>query len=652
MHLPLSVSFSVRLAANLAWLVCVHISCLPLHSSAESSSAAPCGRASVEAATTALASVSSQEASTRVLEKNENLCEDGGGALALLHRRAAKVMNVSTTNRSKTSSTNSSTASHAGPVAKKNKSHALQPHSRVHFDGPTCIGIAKIPCALWSHSRHHGNGITHKRARDFLLDLGVTHSVDKSKASLAGRSVVNGLTVVLVVCLLMLIVIAVVFYASERTEVVAAPKSSRTPEKLNSSSARANKLDIPPEDSKDGHNKRMALVELINIFVGAGVLQLPFALYFAGWVGIIVLLLITAIMAFTASLVIESMRALETDPLLDPSGLKDYQVLGRAAFGGYGEAFVVTMFNIELFSYLSYFLVLGADNIPPLIGCSLNTAMLVSALVGLLTCCVPTRALAPISAIGFWMIIGVVIALIMSGVALPEHVNADDRASMGSMHGILTLTGITCVSFAGHPMLPSMYARCNQDAKDAYLKLVWVGLFISGIIYASFAALGFHFYGSFVEDSIMLNIGLALDGSVLPHFGIVKNVVLIAVWVKILAVYPFIVESIMVAFRASFQRLSGLIVSAESIRLALCLMALALALVAGQVLTAFAALVGCLMVMVTNVIFPALFYLRLCGDDKGKAKLALAACALVFGVAFGTYGTHNAIASMASGGDV
>eukprot|EP00404_Azadinium_spinosum_P033181 CAMPEP_0180569942 /NCGR_PEP_ID=MMETSP1037_2-20121125/7943_1 /TAXON_ID=632150 /ORGANISM="Azadinium spinosum, Strain 3D9" /LENGTH=170 /DNA_ID=CAMNT_0022587203 /DNA_START=76 /DNA_END=589 /DNA_ORIENTATION=- len=167
--------------------------------------------------------------------------------------------------------------------------------------------------------------------------------------------------------------------------------------------------------------------------------------------------------------------------------------------------------------------------------------------------------------------------------------------------------------------------------KDAYLKLLWAGMFITGIIYASFAALGFYFYGSSVEESVALNIGLALDGSALPHLGVVKNAVLIAIWVKLIAVYPFISESVMVAFRASFHRFSGLRLPAESITIAMSVLLL--------------------LTMITNVIFPTLFYMRFCGVANGKTKFVLAACALFFGIGVGAYGTQNAVASMLSGGD-
>eukprot|EP01138_Halocafeteria_seosinensis_P000105 gb/GECG01000107.1/.p1 GENE.gb/GECG01000107.1/~~gb/GECG01000107.1/.p1 ORF type:complete len:319 (+),score=15.51 gb/GECG01000107.1/:1-957(+) len=196
-----------------------------------------------------------------------------------------------------------------------------------------------------------------------------------------------------------------------------------------------------------------SLFNSINMLLGIGVLAYPRALMRTGWFGLVILLFLTVSTRYTAGIL---KTAIEVHP--DCHSFSD---LGRRSYGKAGTVFITTVFFLELLlgSCTAYLIVL-ADNLNSLYPSVSSTYW---ALVGT-AAILPTTFLKDLSKIAYLSYVGVLSAIVLSGVIM--YVGFADNGSSGSFNDVQSgeaicpshifwSTGVFAVGFSGHPVSSS-----------------------------------------------------------------------------------------------------------------------------------------------------------------------------------------------------
>ncbi|CAE8712269.1 unnamed protein product, partial [Polarella glacialis] len=95
-------------------------------------------------------------------------------------------------------------------------------------------------------------------------------------------------------------------------------------------------------------------IPTFSLYVGAGILQLPYAFSLGGWMVVISLKVITVIMAFTAQLMLDCVSLVEDTA--SHSSTPDFRMVAGAAFGATGEFLVSGLVILEVGVMITYFM--------------------------------------------------------------------------------------------------------------------------------------------------------------------------------------------------------------------------------------------------------------------------------------------------------
>lgn len=284
-----------------------------------------------------------------------------------------------------------------------------------------------------------------------------------------------------------------------------------------------------------------------------------------------------------------------------------------------------------------------------LVGCEISTAVMASGCICVCLNVLPSRVFTTIESVGVLGLLVLFISVLVSGLSLPEELPPQQRPISGSLAANLALLGIMSMCTAGHPVLPSMYGNCGQVAQQQYTSVLWNGIAISSGLCSLLGALGYYYYGSHTEDSIILNIGAAVDGAALPGLRGLELAVLVTMSTKLFSSFPFFIQAMTEpVMTMTLKEQSEGSLAPGFISFTITVLATVLAVSGRNQLPSLSAVSGCMLTTVTNVIFPCLCYASLVGQQKGKVKLYFALFALLAGLVLGILGTVNAVQSLSS----
>jgi hypothetical protein len=153
----------------------------------------------------------------------------------------------------------------------------------------------------------------------------------------------------------------------------------------------------------------------------------------------------------------------------------------------------------------------------------------------------------------------------------------------------------------------------------------------------------------YAKDSVLLNVGYALDGSELPHQGTLRRAVVIWTMVKLLVGAPFFVEPVCDVAQQAICRKCSAGVPIYLLRAIVMGMAFAVAVFARDQLSALCELSGCLIATGSNIIIPLLCYAGMkVGNGMSCWLRCLIMCVLTLTIFIGSYGTVSAARSLMS----
>lgn len=247
----------------------------------------------------------------------------------------------------------------------------------------------------------------------------------------------------------------------------------------------------------------MTVFNSINVLIGVGILALPLAIRYAGWVlGLSFLILAALVTAYTAKLLA---KCLDTNP-----ASTTYGDIAFLALGSWGRALIETIFIMELTAANVALVILFADSLNSLIPAVSVLYWKVILCVGLVPLnFVPFSALSVTSILGICCVMGIVTLVLTDGIIKPHSPGsirevAKTYAFPANVNTIPLSLGLYMAPWGGHSVFPAIYKDMRHPKK--YGKAVNTSYGCVLILNLTMAIVGYLMYGELVRDEVTSNI--------------------------------------------------------------------------------------------------------------------------------------------------
>ncbi|GAO51757.1 hypothetical protein G7K_5850-t1 [Saitoella complicata NRRL Y-17804] len=248
----------------------------------------------------------------------------------------------------------------------------------------------------------------------------------------------------------------------------------------------------------------------INILMGIGILSLPLAIHYAGWI------LGMGFLAFTGGVTLYTAKVLAKCLDVDQT-LVTYADIGYLAFGVRARYITSLLFSLELTATCVALVVLFGDTLHALIpSISSTTFKLLSFLIFLPSQFLPLRILSFSSLLGILSVILLVIAVLVDGLYKSSapgslyHPMPTNLWPQGEGWWNVGLSvGMLMAPWSGHAVFPNVYRDMHHPRK--FGKAMNVSYAITFLLDATMAVAGYLMFGAYVLDQVSQNI-LGLEG--------------------------------------------------------------------------------------------------------------------------------------------
>ena len=267
----------------------------------------------------------------------------------------------------------------------------------------------------------------------------------------------------------------------------------------------------------------MTIFNSTNVLVGVGILALPLAIRYSGWVlGLSFLTLAALSTSYTAKLL---SKCLDTN-----TGSTSYGDIAFLAFDTWGRNTVETLFILELTAANVAMIVLFADSMNSLISAVSVPVWKVIIAIGLIPLnFVPFKTLSVTSVIGIFCTLSIIVIVFADGLIKPRAPGslrdfAKTYAFPEEWKTVPLSLGLFMAPWGGHSVFPAIYKDMRHQQKYGRA-LRYTYIFTYGLDF-SMALLGYLMFGNKVRDEVTSNI---LRSTAYPHALSVMIVVLIAI---------------------------------------------------------------------------------------------------------------------------
>lgn len=364
-------------------------------------------------------------------------------------------------------------------------------------------------------------------------------------------------------------------------------------------------------------------------------LALPYAMDSSGCVGLAALLAVAALMGASACLIGMSLNAAAEHPDVKASNPpRDWALLGKLAFGGFGKGLLSFLMLLDLSGALVTFMVIISVNLPLLIpalsssNCAMASGILIFALL-----------YAPLKIFAYFSMLGVMIQvmlfsfLVVTGVVVawsnPSAVGQDIQ--WGSFGALTSVLGVLIGSFNAHSVIPTLYGAVQDKSEWVSISIistatVWAFYFIVAFV-------AYALFGDGIAASFATNLGKDSAGSVLPPHRLMAFMAPVAgglISLKMSVTAPAMARPILSFFEARF-RLGP--VGDTLFRLTLISAVTLLAVLGRDYMPYIIAIRGAAVHSIMAGIMPFAVYLIVCWD-----RLGMLARAGLFGIMVVSYG--------------
>lgn len=405
------------------------------------------------------------------------------------------------------------------------------------------------------------------------------------------------------------------------------------------------------QEASSRTNLSQTTFNMINCFVGAGILTVPFAFRLAGYSACILLLFVAALNWYTSLLLGKSLEhATDLYPNIPPRTW-NMGLLARHAFGPGAEQAIRLIFGLELWFALETFLVLTGISVNLLTGMAEPAVIVLAGALGGISLCLPMKTISNTSMLAVLCMVGGLLALIICGIGRMWDHNTNLVPS-ANVHRTFdwprapASLGMFLYCFSGLPCLPSI-RNAMQRPKEDYAKAVHCAFAYSNVYYLAIGMLGYEFFANDTRRSFLKDL-TPVPGEYHNHFYASVATAAAALFaLKLQAGFPLYATPILDAFGLSETH--GLPTKQVAIaRTVFCSVSVIFAIFARNQIDAIAEIMGAFLTNTTSILFPVAAYCSISTKKEqkmGQAQKMLNYGLLVFGVVYGVIGTVMAINS-------
>lgn len=286
----------------------------------------------------------------------------------------------------------------------------------------------------------------------------------------------------------------------------------------------ARKLEGADAESGTGITVAQAVYNVVNVYVGLGLLSKPYAVAEGGWTSVVALALLCAVANVTGKLIVRGFAKL-------PAKDRTYAGLGEKAFGPFGRWLVLFVVTLEFCGALMVVLIFVWKNALLLAPWYLPDAFISVGTVAVVTtlAATPTVWALDFGAIAGIGLLGVVASVLIVGTLVLVACYSATKLVVAAMpppplelplvgQGLPIAIGIFVLSLGGHAALPGVYASMAEPHRfDHMLDISIAAMFV---IYVSVGLAGWITYGwlkgQYVDVLITTNMAHDTSGGIVP----------------------------------------------------------------------------------------------------------------------------------------
>jgi len=379
-----------------------------------------------------------------------------------------------------------------------------------------------------------------------------------------------------------------------------------------------------------------SVFNVVNLFMGVGLLSLPYATKLGGWMSLPALGIASMLFAFSAHLIVHCFQKVR-------GGGQSYAALGERAFGLRGRRLVTFCTLCDMFGGCSICLIVSCKQIEGLILPRLSvwglTASQLARIIGI-SAALPTvfirsfRQIASVSMLGICCSFMVTLAVVLSA-ALDinrEHSVSPSTQELPSHHNLSPSlprsVGIFALSMAGHSALPSFRNSMKRPHMFHFVINVAFSIMLGFNLLVS--AIGYWYWGDDVSEIIMQDIALKSPLRGVMGLDVIMTALIgLNAFSKVPTLLLVLEDIVLSSFfgDANTSKHLGLMIKCGMV----CGVALCTAL-AYNVLGLVMSLLGGMVSMNASVVFPHAFYLKIYWSELSVARRMGIGALLVFSI--------------------
>lgn len=265
---------------------------------------------------------------------------------------------------------------------------------------------------------------------------------------------------------------------------------------------------VAAPEVKGNSSFSQAVVNILNLMLGVGLLSIPFALSQSGWIGLCVLWFFTFITNYTGKALVDCHTVVQQRQGGKRIGYED---IAEAAFGSIGRKLVSAIMYTELFGTCCLLSIFQGDNFFKLLGDSFASSpkgyMLLGALAIIPTMWLPDlKALSALGVVGVCCICTVAISVVAT--LLTGNYVAGTETTLASWQTLPLVFGILVFVHSGHGVFPSV--RASMKDPDRFPQVLNTAFIIVALLCTTIGACGYYMYGGGVADIVVFNMSGAL----------------------------------------------------------------------------------------------------------------------------------------------
>lgn len=247
----------------------------------------------------------------------------------------------------------------------------------------------------------------------------------------------------------------------------------------------------------------------LNAVMGVGILAMPLAFSYAGWIGGPVLFIICGGLTNYTGKVLYGILARN-------GRLKTYADIGSYAFGPRARAWVSTLFCLELWAVCVALVILFADSLHAIFphGPGANLYKIVCLAFVLPTIFLPLKLLSPVSVVGILSALTLVAVVLVDGIIKPSAPGSlwewDPSGSLRPDWARVPLAfGLIMSGFSSHPVIPSLARDMQEPIR--FPNMLDRAYAAATVLYLTMGAAGYAMFGTSVSDEITKDLARTPD---------------------------------------------------------------------------------------------------------------------------------------------